>query len=163
MQNYKQILSIASLENFTSIYEIIPAAQLPSRIKQVCEYLRDGYKYAANINDDRVIKMDISTHTDLMHTLLIMVTEMNKPDNSLGLSFRLPDTSTITLTPFFDLFDLWSDRSEWRDLVDNLQELLAVLANYLNESNVWAYKECVETITHLHFIFEIIYEEIELA
>jgi len=163
MQNYKQILSIASLEHFVSIYEVIPAAQLPHRIKQVCDYLRDGYKYAANVQDGRVRKMDISAHTDLMHTLHIMVAAMNNPEENLGFSFRLPDATVVSLAPFFDLFDLWSDRSEWHDLVDNLQELLAVLANYLNESNVWAYKECVETITHLHFIFDLIYQDIELA
>ena len=161
MQNYKQILSIASLEHFASIYEVISADQLPGRIKKVCDYLRDGYKYAANVQDGRVQKMDISTHTELMHTLHLMVAEMNKPEESLGFAFRLPGGSFVSLSPFFDLFDLWSERSEWLDLVDNLQELLAVLANYLNESNVWEYKECVETITHLHFIFELIYQEIE--
>lgn len=162
MQNYKQILNISTLEHFVSIYEIIPPDQLPHRIKQVCDYLRDGYKYAANIQDGRVQKMDISAHTELIHTLHLMVSEMNNSEGHLGFSFRLED-KLVSLAPFFDLFDLWSDRAEWRDLVDNLQELLAVMANYLNESNVWAYKECVETITHLHFIFEMIYHEIEIS
>lgn len=163
MRNYKQILSIDSMEHFVSIYEAIPAPQLPQRIKQVCDYLREGYRYAANVQDTRVRKMDISAHTDLMHTLQKMVDAMNKPEENLGFAFRLEDGHVISLAPFFDLFDLWSERSEWHDLVDNLQELLAVLANYLNDSNVWAYKECVETITNLHFIFDLIYKDIELA
>lgn len=90
-----------------------------------------------------------------------MVVEMNKPEENLGLSYRLCDGSIITWAPFFDLFDLWSDRSEWRELVDNLQELIRVLANYLNESNVWAYKDCMDTVTLLHFIFENIYKRLE--
>ena len=152
MQDYKEIFKLSNMDAVIALYDSIPADKLPIRIKAVCDYLRDGYKYAANVKDERVKKWDITRPTDIMHTLFIMATEMNKPEENLGFTIRLDSGHQISLAPFLDLCELWVE-AEWIDLVDDLDELRNVLSNYLNESNVWAYKECVDTVNLLHEMF----------
>jgi hypothetical protein len=149
MQNYKELFTLSNLDAINALYDSIPANELPKRIKSVCDYLREGYKYASNVDDDRVRKMDITVHTELIHTLHIMASEMNKPKDHLGFTIRHESGCEIALEPFFDFCEIFTEE-EWIDLVDNLDELRTVLSNYLNDSNVWAYKECVETISYIH-------------
>lgn len=152
MQNYKEIFSFEDLEAIKDLMEEISPDLLPRKIKDLSDYLREGYKYAANVKDDRVKKIDITQHVDLIHTLCRMADDMLKVDENSGWAYRMPDGKAFTMDPFFDFCDSLVE-VEWTDLVDNLEELMEVLANYANESNVWNFKECSFTLKRLHFLF----------
>lgn len=149
MQNYKEIFTLASLDAINALYDSIPAPELPNRIKAIADYLREGYRYAANVKDDRVRRIDTSQHTDLIHTLHIMASEINKPQENFGIIIRHESGHQLAIAPFLDFCEM-SSEVEWVDIVDNLEELMSVLSNYLNESNVWAFKECQQTVSYLH-------------
>lgn len=152
MQNYREFFTFHQLETIKDMLDELQASDLPRRIKSLSEYLRDGYKYAANVNDPRVQKWDITAHVDLIHTLCMMSADMLKVEEEHGWILKMPDGQMLALNPFFDFCDSLTE-PEWVDLVDNLAELKEVMRNYLNETNVWQFKECGDTLTRLHFFF----------
>lgn len=162
MQDYKQIFRLSNLDIINALYDSIAAPELPERIRHIADYLRDGYKYAANVKDQRVRRMDITAHTDLIHTLHIMASEIIKPEDHHGVCIRHESGHLLAVAPFIDFCEMFTE-PEWRDLVDNLDELRDVLSNYLNESNVWAFKECLETINYLYEMLSQINEIIEMS
>lgn len=92
-------------------------------------------------------------HTDLIHTIYLMAVSMNESQEDLGVWIKVPDGKLISIAPLLDLFETLN-KAEFQDMVDNLEEIRQVLSNYLNESNVWEYKKCTETVGYLHEMME---------
>jgi hypothetical protein len=138
MQIYKNLITVENLEEFNLIFGSTNPNALPEKIKKVCTYLREGYKYAANVKDDSVIQMDITAHTDLVHTLHQCTSDMAS-DKGTGIYIALDCGAQVNMGPLFDFLD---SMDSMEDTVDNLEELERVLENYLNETNIKEYKEC---------------------
>ena len=156
MPIYKNLIKVESLEKFYWLYEFIDPEELPGKIKMVICYLRDGYKYAENDNDLGCKKMDISRHTDLIHSLYICTSEMLDKKTS-GLYIHLEDGKRINMEPFFEFLD----RIEhYDDIIDDFEELGRVLENYLNDTKVKEFTASKKVVGEIHFLLSSIHREL---
>ena len=149
MPIYREILTFQNVEDIYHLFDMIEAAKLPEKVSQISAYLRDGYRYASNVKDDRVRKMDVTRHTDLIHLLHLCSQEMLKPQTSRFVSLHLDCGTVINLEAFFDFLETLDSLD---DAVDDLEELDRVLQNYLNESNLWQYRECSATVREILYL-----------
>jgi|GEM_PF-2052462 len=149
MPIYREILTFQHVEQIYYLFEAIEAAKLPEKISQISDYLREGYRYASNVNDERVRKMDVTRHTDLIHLLHLCAQEMLKPEPARFLAVHLDCGTVINLEAFLDFLDSLDEVDE---AVDDLEELDRVLQNYLNDSNVWKYRECSATVREILYL-----------
>lgn len=143
MPIYREILTFQNLEEIYDLFDAIEAAKLPTAISQISAYLREGYRYASNVKDERVRQMDVTRHTDLIHLLHGCAQGMLHPKPSRFMSLHLDCGTVINLEAFFDFLDELDSIDE---AVDDLEELDRVLQNYLNESNIWQYRDCSATV-----------------
>lgn len=149
MQNYREKLTINHLKAIGDFYDSIPADMVPARLKDLTDYLTAGYKYVSKTKDDRFMKWDISLHSDMIHELILVTIEMNKPAEPLGLTIHLGEGKYVSLDPFFEYLEAMTER-DFLEVIENLEELRDVLQNYLNETNIWAFKEVSTTVILLH-------------
>jgi hypothetical protein len=152
MPNYKQILGFQILETIPNMLGEIPNAEFAARIKALSDYLREGYKYAANVNDPRVRKIDITRHADHIHLLIMMAQDMVKADVNFSWMYKRIDGTIISVEPIFDFCeDMTAD--DWTDFIDDLEDLRKVMINYVNPSNVWEFRDCSDILERLYSIF----------
>lgn len=151
MAIYREILTFQNVEEIYHLFDMIEAAKLPDKVAQISAYLRDGYRYASNVKDDRVKQWDVTRHTDLIHLLHRCSVEMLKPEETRFMALHLDDGTVINLEAFFDFLETIDSLSE---AVDDLQELDRVLQNYLNESNIWQYRECSATVREMLYMLD---------
>ena len=149
MQNYREKLTINHLKAIGDFYDSIPADMVPARLKDLTDYLTAGYKYVSKANDDRFLKRDISLHNEMIHELILVTIEMNKPAEPLSLVICLGEGKYVSLDPFFEYLESMSDL-DFSEMIENMVELRDVLQNYLNETNIWAFKEVSDTVRLLH-------------
>ena len=149
MQNYREKLTINHLQCIGDFYESIKAEIVPARVKAVADYLTAGYKYVSKTEDDRFMKWDISMHNEMIHTLVLVTLDMNKAAEQTGLVMHIGDGKYVSLDPFFYYLESMDDR-DFSEVIENLEELRDVLQNYLNETNIWAFKEVSDTVRLLH-------------
>lgn len=152
MAIYRELLTIDNLKELYALFDDISPKDLPEKVGKISSYLRDGYKYAANVSDERVKKMDVTVHTDLIHMMHKLFCEMLKTnDDPVFFAMQNYDGTLLNLEAFFDFLDALDSLE---DAVDHLEELDRVLLNYVNESNVWTYKECSKTVASIHFLMK---------
>jgi hypothetical protein len=146
MPIYREILTFQNLEELYYLFEVIDASKLPDKVRQIAAYLQDGYQYTCIAKDARIKKMDLIRHTELIDVLHKCADGMIKPYQTRFMAVHLDDGTVINLEAFFNFLDELDCINE---CIDDLEELERVLQNYLNESNIWQYRECSGTVREI--------------